>query len=159
MNAIWRKKSVFDPLTQTVLVDRIPEVEIRVAVVITKRCGSHAELSSWFEVFKNLAPVTLVARAAAMTFIDDDQVEKVRRVFFIQALAPFIFCQRLINRKIDFTTFYRLAIFDLRACIAELGEDFVLGIVDQNVAIREIQNLRTTMLTRCVPARVPKFPA
>src|SRR5207245_9965677 len=96
MNAIWRKKSVFDPLAQTVLVDRSPEVEIRVAVVITERCGSHAELSSWLEVFKNLAPVTLIASDATMTFIYDDEIEKVRRILFIQARPTLVFCKRLI---------------------------------------------------------------
>src|SRR5438034_4139162 len=72
VNAIRREKSIVDALPQTVLVDRVSEVAIRVAVVITKWRCCHPELHCRLEVFKNLTPVAFIASTAAMTFIDDD---------------------------------------------------------------------------------------
>src|SRR5258708_1309756 len=44
MDAIWREKAIFDPLAQAVLIDRITEVQIRVAVFFARRSRSHAQL-------------------------------------------------------------------------------------------------------------------
>src|SRR5437899_1460956 len=94
-----------------------------------------------------------------MTFIDDDQIEEVRCIFFVKSGAAFILCQRLIDCEINFAALDCVSVLNLRPRVAELGEDFVLWIVDQNVAIREIKNFRATMLTDSVPAGIPEFPA
>ena len=57
MNAIWREETIFDSLPQTVLVNRIAEVEIRVARFIAQRCRGHPELIGRLEVFQDFAPV------------------------------------------------------------------------------------------------------
>src|SRR5437762_14280814 len=57
VDSIRRKKTVFDPLPQTVFVDWITEVEVRVASFVAQRCGCHAKLIGRLEVFENLAPV------------------------------------------------------------------------------------------------------
>ncbi len=158
VDSIWRKKAVFNSLPQTVLVNRIAEVKVRVASFIAQRCGCHAELVGGLEVFEDLAPIRIFAGAAAVTFIDDDQIEEVRRVLFIQAGSTFILCQRLIDREINLAALNSVSVFDLRAGVAELGEDFIFGIVNQNIAVRQVENFRTAMLAGSVPARIPKLP-
>src|SRR5881396_160501 len=44
VDSIWREKAVLDALPQTVLVNRIAKVKVRVAGFIAQRCGCHAEL-------------------------------------------------------------------------------------------------------------------
>ena len=79
MHAIGREEAVVDALPQAVLVDRIAEVEVGVAVVVAQRRRGHAELIGGLEVFEDGAPRAVVAGAAAVAFIDDDQVEEVGR--------------------------------------------------------------------------------
>src|SRR5439155_6487768 len=124
VNAIRREKSVINALSQAVLVDWISEIAICVAIVLAQRRCCHAELCGGTKVFENLTPITFVASTAAMTFIDDDEIEKVRRVFLVQTGAAFIFRERLINREINLAALNRIAVLDLCACIAELSEDF-----------------------------------
>src|SRR5438552_15906607 len=57
VDSIWGEKAVFDSLPQAVLVNRVPEVKVRVARFIAQRRGCHAELVGRLEVFENLAPV------------------------------------------------------------------------------------------------------
>ena len=94
-----------------------------------------------------------------MTFIDDDQIEEVPRIFFVKSGAAFILCQRLIDREINLAALDRMSVLNLRACVTELGKDFVFRIVNQNVAIREIKNFRATVLTSSIAACAPKFPS
>ena len=42
-----------------------------------------------------------------------------------------------------------------RPRIAKLGENLVFRVVDQDVPIGEVKNLRTTMLPGSIPTRVP----
>src|SRR5207302_5330870 len=83
MNAIRCKKAVFDALAQTVLVNWIAEIKIGVAIVLTQWRGRHPELGSGAEVFEDLAPITFIPGAAAVTLIDDDQVEEVWCILFV----------------------------------------------------------------------------
>ena len=157
VDSIWREKAVFDSLPQAVLVNRIAEVKIGVAGFIAQRCGCHAELVGGLEVFENFAPVRFFPRAAAMTFIHDDQVEEVRRILFVKSGACSSFCQCLINREINLAALDRIPVLDLRAGVAELSKDFVLRIVDQDVAIGEIENFRAAMFAGSVPRAFQSF--
>ena len=42
--------------------------------------GGESELYGWCEIFENTAPCSFIISAAAMTFIDDDEVEKIGRI-------------------------------------------------------------------------------
>ena len=79
MDAVRGEEAVVDALAQAVCVDRIAEIEVGVAVVVAQRRGGHAELEGGLEVFEDLAPGAVVARAAAVALVHDDQVEEVRR--------------------------------------------------------------------------------
>src|SRR5207253_7513817 len=117
------------------------------------------KLSRWFEVLEDLAPITFIAGAAAMTFIDYNQIEEILRVLFVQTRPPFVFCESLINREINFAALDRIAVLNLRACVPELRKNFVFGVVDENVAVGQVKNFRSTMLACFVPPRVPELPA
>ncbi len=71
-----------------------------------------------------------------MALVDDDQVEKLLRVFFVKAGPVLVFGDRLVNREIELAALVDLAILDLPARVAESCEHLVLGIVDQNIPIR-----------------------
>jgi len=51
-----------------------------------------------------------------------------------------------------------LARLDLVPGVAELGEDAVFGLVDEDVPVGEEEDLRTAMLAPGIPAGGPKFP-
>ena len=80
VHSVRRQEAVIDPLPQAVFVNRIAEIAVGVTVVLAQRRCRHAELISRLKIFQDNAPCALVSRAAAMTFIDDNQVEEIRRV-------------------------------------------------------------------------------
>ena len=76
---VGREKAVFDALLEAVGVNRLAEVGDVGNVFGFLRCGGHAELNGAVEVFEDFTPGGIVRRTAAMTFVDDDQVEEVAR--------------------------------------------------------------------------------
>ena len=138
---------------------RVAEVAVGVAVVVAQRRGRHAELHSGREVFENLAPGARVAGAAAVTLVDDDEVEEVRRERLEQADAPLILGQRLIEGEIHLAALDDLAGLDLIAGIAEGREDAVLGLVHEDVAVGEVEDFGPPIRPGAVPAGTPELPA
>ena len=116
VNAIGGEEAVVDALAQAVGVDRIAEVEVGVAVFVAQRRGRHAELIGGLEVFEDFAPVAVVPGAAAMAFVDDDEVEEVRGEFFVKAGAAFVFGDGLVDGEIHFAALVRPR--RLRSCSA-----------------------------------------
>ena len=159
MHPVGRKKAVLDSLAQAVGVYRVAEISIRVAIVLSQRRRRHAQLKGGLEVAQNLAPIAVVFGAAAMALVDDNQIEEILRIFFVKSGPVFVFGDRLVNREIHLAAFVDFAVLDLPAGVAESREHLVLGIVDQNIAVGEIENLRPAVLTRAVPAHVPELPA
>src|SRR5207249_3209122 len=100
---------------------------IRIPVIFAQRSGGHPELESGFKILQNLAPVALVTRAASVTLINNDEIEKVSWVLTVQSRTPFVFGEGLINRKIHLPAFYRLS-FDLVPRVAEGSEYLVLRV-------------------------------
>ncbi len=141
MHAVRREEAVVDALPQAVFVDRIAEIAVGVAVVLAQRRGRHAELVGRLEVFEDLAPGAVIARAAAMALVDDDQVEEIGRDMLEKAGAALVLGERLIDGEIHLPALDDLAAFDLVARVAEGGEDPVLGVVDENVAVGEVEDL------------------
>ena len=158
MHAVRREEAVLDALPQAVGVERIAEVRVRVAVVLPQRRRGHADLECGLEIFQDLAPVALVAGAAAVALVHDDEVEEVSRELSVQARPPLVPRDRLVGREIHLAALDRLA-FDLPARIPEWREDLVLRVVDEDIAVGEIQNARPAMLARAVPARIPELAA
>ena len=123
MHAVGREEAVVDALPQAVRVDRVAEVAVGVAVVVAQRRGGHAELVGGLEVLEDLAPVALVAGAAAVALVDDDQVEEVGREFPVQAGAALVLGDGLVDGEVHLAALDDLAGLDLAAGVAEGGEE------------------------------------
>ena len=121
---------------------RVAEVEVRVAVVVAQRRGGHAELIRGLEVFEDLPPATVVARAAAMALVHDDEVEEVRRERLEQPWPPLVLGERLVDGEVHLAALDDLAGLDLVPGIPERGEDAVLRLVHEDVAVGEIEDPR-----------------
>ena len=78
-------------------------------------------------------------------------------ILFIKPGTVLVLGDRLINREIHLAAFDDLAVLDFPASVAKRGEHLVLGIVDQNVAVGEIENLRPAMFASPVPTRYQSF--
>ena len=77
-----RQVAIADAFLQRVRINGLAEVGVGVYVDVTLRRGGQAQLHRRLEVLEDAAPAALVARAAAMAFVDDDEVEEVRLVAF-----------------------------------------------------------------------------
>ena len=157
MDAVGGEEAVVDALAQAVGVDRVAEVVVGVAVVLAQRRRGHADLEGGLEVFEDLAPVALVAGAAAVALVDDDQVEEVGRVLAVEARAALVLGDRLVDGEVHLAALDGLAACDLPAGVAERGEGLVLRVVDQDVAVGEVEDARPAVLAGAVPARVQSF--
>jgi hypothetical protein len=62
----------------------------------------------------------------------------------------------LIDREVDLATENGGAGLDLEPRVPECGEDGVLRVVDEDVAIGEIEDLRPPVLAGAVPAAGPE---
>jgi hypothetical protein len=71
-----------------------------------------------------------------VTLIDDDQVEEIFGIFFVEPWAALVLGNGLIDREVELAAFVHFAVLDLPAGVAEGRKHLVLGIVDQNVSIR-----------------------
>ena len=108
--AVGSQESVIDALFQAVHVERITEVGIRVAVVLTQRRCGHANLKCRFKVLQNLTPVAFVACAAAVALVHDDEVKEVSRKFPIKARTPLVPRDCLVGREIHLAALYSPAL-------------------------------------------------
>src|SRR5690606_32152329 len=93
----------------------------------------------------------------AVALIDHDQVEEVRGV-----LPEHILTGRregLVDAEVHVPRLAGIGTGDLVAGIAEVDEVLVLGVIDQDVAVSQKQDLRAAVLTTAVPAAVPELPA
>ena len=159
MDPVGRQEAVVDALPQAVGVDRVAEVGVGVAVVLAQRRGGHAELVGRLEVLQDLAPVAVVAGAAPVALVHDDQVEEVRRILPVQPRPALVLGDGLVDGEVHLPALGRLAVLDLAAGVAERREDLVLGIIDQDVAVGQVEDPGPAVLARAVPPRVPQLPA
>jgi len=75
----------------------------------------------------------------AVALIDNDEVEEVVREFFEQPKVTFVFGQRLVDCEIHLATFDNLPAFEFVPGITEGGEDTVLRLINENVAVGQIR--------------------
>src|SRR5437763_395369 len=93
-----------------------------------------------------------------MAFIDDDQVEKIGRVLPVQSRTSLVLGDGLINRKVHLPALDGLA-FDLVPGGVEGSEHLVLGIVDEDISVSEIENPGFAMFASTIPSGIPELPA
>ena len=140
MYPVWCKESVFNPLSQAVGVNGIAKIRVGIPVVVPQRRGCHTKLVGRLEIFQDLPPVALVSGAPPVTLVHYDQVEEVRAYSLNKPGRALILGQGLVDGKVHLPAFDCLSIFDLPAGITEWGECLVLGIIDQDVSVGQVEN-------------------
>ena len=165
-----RQEPVVDAVLQRVDEHRLAEIRIRVHVVLPLRRRRETELHGGREIVQDVAPSALIIRAAAMAFVNDDEVEEVRRVIAeVGRRLPVLLRpahERLKDREEDAAVLRHAALLaDVRRIdphqriLGECGEG-VVGLVRENVPIREEQDARAARrLAAQVPPAVEKFPS
>src|SRR5262245_18623718 len=112
MHPIRREKAVLDSLAQAVFVKGIPEVTVGVDVFLSKWCCGHSKLISGTEVLQNPTPRAFVVGATPVALVHDYEIEEIRSERLEQTFPSFVFRERLINCKIDFTSVNDFACLD-----------------------------------------------
>ena len=93
--------AVLDALPQAVCVDRTPEVlDVRDILGLFRR-GCQADLGRGAEVVEDLSPSRILGRAATMAFVDDDEVEEIRRELLVDIPLFLDAGYRLVQRQVD----------------------------------------------------------
>src|SRR5215213_7073567 len=159
VHAVGCEEPIFDALFEAVLVDGFPEVAVGCLVFVAQgRCG-HTELEGRLEALEDLAPIALALGTPAVAFVDDDEVEKVGRVFPVESGTALVFGDDLVDGEVHLPSLVDLTVLDFPAGIPERCEHLVLGFVHQNVAVGQVQDLRTPVFSGTVPASAPELPA
>ena len=113
LDAVGREESVLNALTERIGVDWFAEILVGVAVGVAFRRGRQPHVRRACEILQDRMPFALVVRPAAVTLVDNDEVEEVPRELLelhlrllglarshILALA-LLAQQRLVKREID----------------------------------------------------------
>ncbi len=159
VDAVGGEETILDSLPQRILIDRVAEVEVGVAVVLPQRCCRHAKLEGGLEPLEDFPPVGIVAGAAPVALVHDHQVKEVAGKLLVQGGAIGVARESLIDGEIHLAPFHDLPRLDLVASVAERCEDAVLGLVHQDVPVGEVQDFWPPVLARAVPPGIPEFPA
>ncbi len=160
MDAVGGEKAVVDALAEAVGIDGVAEIEVGVAVVGAQGRGGHAELAGGGEVFEDFAPVGFVLGGAAMAFVHDDEIEEVGFEFLVEAGAALVLGDGLVSGEVEFAAVDDPAAFDAVAGVAEGGEHLVLGIIDEEIAVGQIEDAGLAgRVALHVPLGFPKLPA
>src|ERR1039458_7796514 len=155
--AVRCKKSVVNALPEAVSVNGILEISVGVPVVLPERRRGHPDLVGVLEVFQDLAPVALIAGAAPMAFVHEDEVEEIPRVFPIEPWPIGVAGQPLVDGKVHLAAFYRFPL-DLVARLTEGREHLCLRLIHQDIAVRQIQDSWPPVFPRLVPPGIPELP-
>ncbi len=94
-----------------------------------------------------------------MALVHDDEVEEVGRKLTEQPFAALVLRHGLIDAEVHLPAVDDLSGLDLVACVAEGGEDTVLGLVDEDVAVGEVKDAGAAVSAGQVPSGVPQLPA
>ena len=159
VDPIRGEKAVRDALGQAVLVDRVAEVIVGVDVVLPSRRRGHADLARRLEPLQDFPPVAVVAGAAAVALVHDDQIEEVPRILAVQAGAILIAGDGLVDGEIHLAALDRPAPGYLLPRVPERAEVPGHGIVHQDVPVGQEQHSRPAVAALAVPAGGPELPA
>src|SRR5690606_14746360 len=116
-------------------------------------------LGCGLEPLENFPPVAVVARTAAMAFVNDDEIEEVARILSVEAGTVLVTRDGLVDREIHVAALDRHAASYLVTGVAKRAEILCHRIVDQDVAISEKQDLRVPVHPFGIPACRPQLPA
>jgi len=75
------EEAVVDAFLERINVNGLTEILIGIHVVFAFGSGGEAELNGGGEVLEDGPPVAFVVGAAAMAFVDDDEIKKVGWIF------------------------------------------------------------------------------
>ena len=98
---VRRQEAVADAFLQRVAVNGFAEVVDIGNVFGLLRRGGEADLGGRGEIIQDLPPGGILRRAAAVAFVDHDEVEEIRRKLAVELLAFLRAGDGLIERKVD----------------------------------------------------------
>lgn len=75
-----REIAIVDAFLQRVDISRFAEIGVGIGIDLALRRCRQSELQCRRKIFEDRAPCAFVTRAATMAFVDDDEIEKVRRI-------------------------------------------------------------------------------
>ena len=116
--------------------------------MLALRRGGQAELHGGREVFQNAAPLAFVIGAAAVAFVDDDEVEEVGRVAFVRLglPSPVMKVWKMVKNTLAFfgtPPFLRIVSGSIAGDgVGVEGGKGVVGLIGQDVAVGEEQDAR-----------------
>ena len=146
------EEAIVNALGEAVTVDGGAKVGGVGGVLGLLRGGGHTDLPGGGEVVEDFAPTAVVAGGAAMAFVNDDEIEEVRREeeigthglvdvrFFLLLLVP-VAIKLMIETKVDLVGGVAGTILEvfvevyLVADTGERGKVIGLGLVDQDIAV------------------------
>ena len=151
------------------MIHGLAEVGVGVHVVLALGRGGQAELHGGGEVIEDVTPIAFVVRAAPMAFVDDDEVEEVRRILAeIGRGVPVLWGaahEGLEDREEQAGVLGHLAFLadvgrlDAHHRILGKGGEGVVRLVGQDVAIGQEQDARPARwFAAQVPTAVEELP-
>ena len=99
-------------------------------------------MSCTLEVIQNFSPSAIFGSTPAVTFVNNDQIEKIGREFPVCVGIFIVICKPLIQSQIDFISLVNLLMADNRHFVLERLEVSALGLRNQVIAICKEKNSR-----------------
>ena len=141
------QKAVVDAFLEGIDIDRIAEIFVSVDVVLALGSCGEPKLYGGREISEDVAPSAFVVCAAAMAFINDDEIEEIGRIF-AEIWGGFSVFRRaahksLENREEKAAIFWDAAFLsnvvriDAHECVfGECGKG-VVSLIGQDIAVGE----------------------
>lgn len=168
-DTVGREIAVGDALFERICVDRFPKILVGIDIGFAFGGGGHAELAGGGEIFEDVPPVAVLIGTAAVTLVDDDEVEEIGGILFIERIFPAH--ESLKNRKIETVAFRNdPAVFSdfLRRqsshCALVECSEVDQCLIGENVPVGEEEDARQTELSGIgggaqIPLGLHEFPA
>lgn len=131
------EEAVLNALLEGVGVDRLAEVVDVGLILRFPRRGGEPEVGGFGEVVDDFAPGGILVDTAAMTLVDDHEIEEIARELAVDLLPLLRPGDSLVEAEVDFEISLDLAVGDLVHHVAERGEILLDGLVHQDIAVGE----------------------
>ena len=141
------QEAVVDAFFEGVDINRLAEIFVGIDIVFAFGCGGETELHGRREIFHDGAPVAFVVGAAAVTFVDDDEVEDnpwdIRQSIGV-SFGPLMKVWKMVKKILPLVgtlpSFADLVRFDADEGIFGEGGEGVECLVGQNVSVGQKQD-------------------
>ena len=169
LHPIGGQETVFDALFQGVRIDRVAKIAVGVHVHIPSRGGRHSQLHGRLVILQQLPPLTLIVGSASVTLVNDDKIEKIRRILLVIGLTGGVVRhERLEDGEIQVAGFRHAVLMFL--VVQQIGGDalhgilgellkVVLRLIGQDVAVADEENAGFLSGAVVVPVGFVKLPA